>query len=64
MVTPALRYAGFWSRFLPWVIDSLLIVVPLGVLYSLLGLHHGTGLMRTHQNGGTSVSVGLNTWAG
>jgi hypothetical protein len=34
VITPAPRYAGFWIRFLPWVIDSLLIVVPLGALYS------------------------------
>jgi len=59
VITHAARYAGFWIRFLPWLIDSLLIALPLGALYSLLGLHHGTGLVRTHQNGGTFVTVGL-----
>jgi uncharacterized RDD family membrane protein YckC len=58
-ITHTPRYAGFWIRVLPWLIDYLLIVVPLGALYSLLGLHHGTGLTRTHQAGGTFVSVGL-----
>jgi uncharacterized RDD family membrane protein YckC len=59
VITGTPHYAGFWIRLLPFVIDFVLIVVPLGALYSLLGLHHGTGLTTTHRNGGTFYTVGL-----
>jgi uncharacterized RDD family membrane protein YckC len=60
VITHTPHYAGFWIRVLPFLIDFVLIVVPLGALYSLLGFHHGTGLTTTHRDGGTFYTVGLN----
>jgi uncharacterized RDD family membrane protein YckC len=59
VITHTPHYAGFWIRVLPFLIDFVLIVIPLGALYSLLGLHHGTGLTQTHPNGGTNYTVGV-----
>ncbi len=53
------RYAGFWIRVLPWLIDILIIVLPLGAIYSALGLHHGTGLTHTGSGNSSNYSVGL-----
>ena len=33
---PGLRYAGFWIRFLAYFVDSLILEVPLGVIFFLV----------------------------
>jgi uncharacterized RDD family membrane protein YckC len=36
--TPAVQYAGFWRRFLAYIIDGLILSVPNGILGVLFGL--------------------------
>ena len=36
--TPAVLYAGFWRRFVAYIIDGLILSVPNGILVAIFGL--------------------------
>jgi uncharacterized RDD family membrane protein YckC len=60
---PGLRYAGFWIRFVAYLID----VVPIGIVASLLSIPTGTGFHCTTVNGVYSCNAGtgsLGWWVG
>jgi uncharacterized RDD family membrane protein YckC len=41
------RYRGFWMRVLASILDWAIVFLPLGIIYSVLGLRHGTGIFTT-----------------
>lgn len=41
-IQPPPRYAGFWIRFLAYIIDSLIIAVPIGGVLWLAGISENT----------------------
>ncbi len=54
------RYGGFWRRVAAYLIDALIVLIPLSLVYHVLGVAHGSGLTTTHDpGGGSSVHIGL-----
>jgi uncharacterized RDD family membrane protein YckC len=61
---PGLEYAGFWIRFVSYLID----VIPIGVVGAVLNVSTGTGIHCTGISGATTVCTAgtgsLGSWLG
>ncbi len=60
---PGLQYAGFWIRFVSYLID----VIPIGILGAVLNVSTGTGIHCVTVNGAYTCNTGtgaLGSWIG
>lgn len=52
------RYGGFWIRFLARLLDGLVLGIPFGVLFAIVGIAAAGATSATSQNGQISPAAG------
>ena len=56
------RYGGFWRRVAAYAIDALIVLIPLSIVYHVLGVAHGSGVTTSQNPDGSGAGVHVGLW--